>query len=351
MRTRTIRPFFLLALLLTITPCCVNTDDKPENYLESASYITGQVISENTEIFLEPSRMTYIPPYLIFSNPRGERLITVYDCKKDVILNNIGPRGMGPQELMMIGNIHNYDKNKRIALYDIIRKEIYSIDKDQLLSPNAEMIKEAAISMNASQAFLIDETGLHILNGPLHTGRFLMFHKGIIQSRYNDFPKIPVDVTDTTFLNMGFQNFSAISPNGKMLANIVPNSEILEGFSFENNHIKNTFSKHWSMKPFGLIQDGPVSGVSHSSQATGFKNLAVNDNHIYCVYSNVPLEDNKDLAAYGEFLFCFDWKGNVKKVYKLNWPLRTIVVSEDDGSLIGTTRINNEIRLVEYILD
>jgi hypothetical protein len=345
-----IKSYKLMIIFCIFAVRCTTTHQGIQDRLESAKLIHGRVISEPVEIYSEPLRMIYNSPFLIFSVNKGDKLVTVFNTESQVISNQIGSKGMGPNELMMVGNIQNSPDNSNIFIFDIIRKSIYSIDRDQITNTEIELLEQVSVGSQAQQAFFIKKN-THLINGPIPTGRFIMFKNGEIASNFKKFPNFPTDVKDTVHLNMGYNNYSAFRPDGRGFANIIFSTEIIECFSIRNDAIEQKWSHEWSMKPFRVYQVGPASGIENSDAAFGFKNLCVNNQHIFCTYSDIPMRESNGFSAHGHYLIQFDWDGNIDNIYKLDYPLRTIAVSEDGSKLFGTTKINHDVKIVEYNLN
>lgn len=342
------RILFKLTLILIvqvlITNCTDNVNIKFSEKLNEAKKITGKIISQENEILSEPLRMGYSEPFIIYFSGKGDKVLKIFDTNKGVVKRGLCNEGMGPQELMMVGSIQVSDKHG-ICLYDIVKKKIYTLNLS-----TGKLTKRGETKENASQAFLMDDLNQYILNGVFHNGRFKVYKKDSLVFNYKKFPKLGTENRDTIIMNLGYQNFSAISPNHQKFANIVFNSEIIEGYSLADNIIVEKWRHELSMLPFKPRKIGDGLIVAHAEEEFGFKNMAVTNEFIFCTYSNLSIDELKPFTASGKFLFKFDWEGNILKVYELDYPVRTIAVSANGKNLYGTTILNDDIKILKYDL-
>ena len=348
-----------LFLITTFLNSCISDDSNKKNKtvvkkdikiilkeeIKKAEKIKGTIISKENEIWTEPLRMAYSEPYLVYYSRKGNKIIKIFNTEKGIITNEFCNIGKGPQELIMIGNIQA-SENNGINVFDISKKTIYKIDIN-----NGQLTKLAFINENASQAFITKNEKNFIANGILHNGRFNLYKENKLLYSYKKFPNIGIEKNnDTIFMNLGYQNVSALSPNQTKMANIVFESEIIEAYNITNNKIINKWKHEWSMKPFKSKKIGSALMAIHSKKAFGFKSICVNDNFIYCVYTNKTMKELKPLTASGKHLIIFDWNGNISKIFELDYLIRTIAISNDGKKLFGTTTINDDIKIIQYDL-
>jgi len=326
---------------------CCNTDSKEstiKNELKNAEFIKGKIISKDNKILKEPLRMVYIDPYLIYYASNNGKAIKKFDTNQGIVTDTFCNIGKGPQELMMIGNFQ-VSQNSQISLYDIIKKKIFTIDIN-----TGELTKRVTLKEQASQAFLVEEKNGYIINGIFHNCRFKYFQDDSLVSTFKIFPQFEHQNDDTIFLNLGYQNFSAISPDCKKIANIIYESEIIECFYIDSSTFRREWSHEWSMLPFTMVKIGQSQMAKHSENAFGLKNMAVNNDYIYCVYCKLPVKETKPLTASGKYLVVFKWNGDIYKTYELDYPVRTIAVSKSGKKLFATSIINNDVKILQYEL-
>jgi hypothetical protein len=203
----------------------------------------------------------------------------------------------------------------------------------------------------AMQGYYSDAQHICLINGPFNDGRFKLYQNGELSDVYKHFPQILQIKGDTAFLNQGYQNVSALSPDGTKFANIFYNSEIIEGYHLENGKIKQRWAHEWSMKPFSEKSVGGATFVAHSEDAFGFKSISVTNHYIYCVYSDKTIKESKPNTASGNYLFVFNWNGVLKKTFLLNYAIRNSAVSTDDKYLYGTAVLDNDVKMLQYKME
>jgi hypothetical protein len=327
--------------LLIFFSCHDKTNNKDIiTKLSNAKPIKGEIISYDDQILGEPLFMICKDSLLIYYSGMGDKLIEIFNINNKTIQKVIN-KGKGPQELMMIGGFNRKDKD--VYLFDIIKRSIYQFDiKSNLLTKISELTD------NSSQAFFISKD-MYISNGTFSDSRFNLYY-GNGMFKYKDFPKIGIKSNDTILMNLGFQNISFLSPNGKRLANIVFNSEILECFTVHDSTIKLDWSYELSMMPYKERKIGDGKMAVHSDESFGFRNLCVNNDLIYTIYSDETVEQSKPNTASGKYLIVFNWEGEIIDVFLLDYEIRTIAISENGNFLLGATISNEDIKIVKYAI-
>ncbi len=335
----------IIILLTTMLFSCQNKSSELIDKLATAEQIKAEIISKKNDILSEPLRMVYSDSLLIYSTENNEKMIECFNIDKKKVITDFIDRGNGPNELMMIGSFNISDKSN-IYVYDIIKKSVYELKVDSGILREQITLKESGY-----QAFFVEDNEFCISNGIFPDGRFKLYKDGKLIDTYKKFPTILKQNNDTIFLNMAYQNFSSISPDGNKFANIVFNSEIIEGYSIIKGKIQNNWLHEWSMEPVSRKTIGDGDMAIQSENSFGFKNLAVSDKYVYATYSEKSIKETSPMTANGKYLFVFDWSGNLKKTFLLDYSVRTIAVSQDGQYLFATAIIENDVKILRYKLN
>ena len=93
------------------------------------------------------------------------------------------------------------------------------------------------------------------------------------------------------------------------------------------------------------------SSVALSSEAFGFKGIAVTNERIYCLHSEKTYKELKNYSSYGDNLLIYNWEGKLEKIYKLDNLAYRITVSPDGKHLYTTAIIDDDIKILKYNLN
>jgi hypothetical protein len=331
-----------LIFLYSLSSC-----NKPEsiivNKLHEAKKIEGKIISKTNEVLSEPLRMVCSSPFLIYSTGNNDKMIEYLNINSGTVINKVFNQGRGPNELMSIGSLQKAAGNE-VFVCDHINKKVFSTIYDSCL-----LIKEAMFKDNVHQAFSL-KNNLFVANGFFHDGRFKLFSNDTLLFNYHELICDETKIQDTSFINMGYMNFSSVSPDETKFANIIFNTEVVETFLVENDSIKKIWSLQGKLFPVTPLRIGKGTMAQQSEETFGFKNLCVTNRFIYCSFSKENFKKLIPNTANANYLFVFSWNGEIHTIYLLDHSVRTIAISPDDRLFYGTTIIDNDVKIVEYAL-
>lgn len=337
----------VVILLNLIFLCLLSSCNKPEsilvNKLHEAKKIEGKIISGSNELLSEPLRMVCSSPFLIYSTGNNAKMIEYLNVNSGTVINKVFNQGRGPNELMSVGSLQDATGNE-VFVCDHIKKKVFST-----IYGSCSLIKEAMYKDNVHQAFSLKDN-LFVANGFFHDGRFKLFSNDTLLYNYQELIYDESNIQDTSFINMGYMNFSSVSPDKTKFANIIYNTEVVETFLVENDSIKKIWSFHGKLFPVTPLKIGSGTMAQQSEGTFGFKNLCVTNRFIYCTFSKENIENLIPNTATANYLFIFSWNGIIHTIYLLDHSVRTIAISPDDRLFYGTSIIDNDVKIVEYAL-
>lgn len=350
--------FFIQSILIiTLTFSCSGRDEQDINELiQNARPIEGKFVSEAEDLYTSAELMVFLDPYLILYTPREEWLISVYDVDKKTFVNKFAKDGRGPEEFLMLYSMYVSSDKTKVLFWDAGKKELFSVSYDELTKPDLKILSEARFRDQFLHLFKLDDNDCYLGSGMIQEGRFVTYCNGEKADIYRVFPQLNIlkddqaKNADTIHLNMACVNSPSIKPDGALLANIIRTSEILEVFKYEYGIIQQIWSHEWSIEPQTLESiGGGAAIVNQNSNAHGFEEITVSNEHIFCTYNEIPYSERASgYVLHGNYIFKVDWDGDIESVFSLDHPLRLISVSPDGKRLFGIATIDNNIRIIEY---
>lgn len=136
-------------------------------------------------------------------------------------------------------------------------------------------------------------------------------------------PKVPYFATNVT------QGSLVVEPHTGKIAFLDGNASLVEFYSQVGTQpVKKVTGPDYSVPEYLIIEAGAESKtVLISKNATSFYVDAVSDNQrIYAAYRSITDGEN-------DYLFCFDWDGNLLKSYKLNGQVKNLSLSADGKAI------------------
>lgn len=67
--------------------------------------------------------------------------------------------------------------------------------------------------------------------------------------------------------------------------------------------------------------------------------MAVSDNFIYALYSGRSFKEYKMSCSDAEYIYVYDWSGNLIKLYKLDVPVSRICLDEQNEKLYAIANL------------
>ncbi|MDX9929597.1 MAG: BF3164 family lipoprotein [Bacteroidales bacterium] len=358
MKAKTYALMISQSVLIMTLFCYCSSENVQEisQHIKNASPIEGKIISKSEELYVSPQLMVFFDPYLILYSPREEWLISVFDVDRKTIVNRFAKFGRGPQEFQMLYSIYVSSDKAKVYFWDAGKKELFSVLCSELTSSDVTLTSEARFQERFLHLFKLDENDCYLASGLISEGRFVTYCNGEKTDIYRIFPKFSVlqadqlNQADTVHLNMACINVPSIQPDGKLFANIIRSSEILEVYKAEDGRIQQIWANEWGIEPQTLESlGGGATVVNQNWNAHGFEEISVSNTHIFCTYNEIPYgERESGFVLHGNYIFKTNWDGEIESVFSLTHPLRVISVSTDGKRFFGIATIDNDYRIMEF---
>ncbi len=314
-------------------------------------------ISLKDTIFVKPEilKIDKLLPGILNLKIRDSILIlTSFDGKGSILLfNKINGKyistkclnGRGPGEFStniefktIVDSIYIYESSKN--LLSIYKSDTFLYDSisqaDKKLKPEKDPNYIDVFPLNG---YYVSRPGVN--------ARFSLFNRN--GKHISDYELFPDYFKDVNSINQKFElrRYYAVEPKPD-LSKFVALSHIggiMEIFKVEKDSI-NIILKKIFLNPELKVEE--KKGLIQEDTKIGFFGLYTTDNYIYASYSGLAAKDFRKLKSL-EFITVFDWKGKLKRVYKVEGGLTALAADEAEGKIYVVTKDSEGVDAVGVI--
>ena len=330
----------LLLLLLTFLACVDNHEIKIEK-----ENISGTIFSDT--LFAEmPGRFLSNDRFLVWGNVFSQKnFLYILDIKNGKELAAVGKIGKGPNEFVTPSIEYIFENN--IFIHDLngTRDALLNIDSvlvgnysPYLLSPkNNKELVTAQIQIDSITSIALrpkNEKIFEIKKGE----KIISFGKPIFKKKINN-------AYDTSQGPIGY------NPSREIFVYSNSNFPYIAIYKKKDNS--------FDLKYETGIPENPEftkKGFKRDRKKTGIHSLTFTLDYIVCHQRDYSV-DNQDESKVGrnflkipKTLFLYDYKGNLKKIVNLGYPVLRITANSDNNTLYAIIIVNDEFRIAKYQL-
>ena len=283
---------------------------------------------ENSEL-RKPYLMDFSDGYLLLADLGQEHAFSIYDVKTGKLIQEVGTRGTGPNEILHVSSTKYNDK--KITLFDAGSSQIHTITEPLSEDSHHELVP---MQMNDTlqAAFNVIPVGNnhYVASGIIIGNRLaLMDEKGNIETCFGDYPS--GHVIGNTDIENGFiyQCVLVYNPVSQVLGVACGMGQSISFYDLKNQNNPSLIKEHTFEQPAYMLTKETGSPVAFTKDAVyGFIDAKPFNNNIVCLYSGEPLSP-KNFG--GNKLMIFDESGNPVKRIDLNKSYLNIATDSDNG--------------------
>lgn len=263
-------------------------------------------------------------------------------------IKGVGTMGRGPGEFLTPTSLHKSPNdtrgNNELCIYDGSLLRFTCFSESQLL--NNDLSKpEQIYSINSKFGIplhlsLLNDS-LLISTGVFTSNKRIVYHNldsGLSEEIAGELPlksQIPISA-----LQHAYQSHISVKPDQSAYVLATRHADQLEIFRGNGELYKKIIGEKWFSPKFEVewVNDTPVM-VSGGDLRFGYIDIAVTNEMIFALYSGRLREDGN--ANFGNYILCYDWLGNLKKIFTMDEYLFSIEINEVEGVIYGLEHYPN----------
>ncbi|MBN2833333.1 MAG: hypothetical protein JXR48_00045 [Candidatus Delongbacteria bacterium] len=324
----------LLMVLLILSNCT-----KKETDFEVFSKFSQELTVDGTKIDLKPGisfpvELEMLDSVFVLINLDGDYFFDLYSNINFTFINNVLPKGKGPNEEIFVepyvkyikDNIFLYSNSYSVNIVEYLMKEksLLSLKKYKLTGELFDLQDAFIIGDNIIGHFIDKSTSREFVEYNVNTHKVTDFG-----SEFPYYKEIPNSKNNTIF-----QKISAVKPDKEKIATVYGFFPILKIHSSDGELIKEVRYLNNQSFPDALVDDNPSEEKRRSLERC-YAKIEVTDNYIYALYSGRKSGDvQSGLNDISNVIHVWDWNGNPIKKIILNRDLFSFCVAKDDSYLI-----------------
>ena len=284
--------------------------------------------SFSTELSM-PSSMDLVNGYFVVSDMFGaDGMVDVYNNSGKLVAK-IAPKGESANEVLEVSGLDHYSMGAKTYLnvYDLERRKMLTYDFSSLtLKDNnkAFPVVKNFISDNRYYGICKLQCGYAAM-GTFEDYKFDILDNSLkLIGRYGDYLPNKEEVTNKMVNATANYGKSIVSPDKTLLVNVTYAAGVLRFYSVKGNVLHH--AKDAVVEPM----DYKVNGTDYeNNHGMGFLSAAISDKFVYAVYSGE--KENPDIPIpVGQYVYKYDYNGNLLDIYRLDKPTFSIAVDKND---------------------
>lgn len=323
-----ISKFGILLVLLSLFVISCNSERQEERFeraLSEASDIQNKVIIHEFKdnALKSPSAMICLDSMYVIADENKSNMLHFYD-KDGICVYKKLPSGHGENEIMLVSRMQNLSRTA-FWVSDVLSNKVIYFEKDSIYKikgvkkisgfQSFATCKDTVVGICAE-----NDSRFKVLN--IYTGKASYF------GSYNQYGVEP---------QVGKEMFAGYT---------VANPETGEFASFSFNGISWQFGNFRTRKMHApVVVESPEYSIGESGAVAlkgkglkvGFVSLAVSSQCVFALYCGRPILDalkNPDLIERGNYIFRFNWDGEIEDCYKTKDPVIQLATDEAGHHLV-----------------
>lgn len=280
-----------------------------------------------------PYEILLADTFLIVKNLHSSPAIDVFNLNSGELINKFCIKGRGPEELISPFSIQYIAKTREIMVQDLHGKKLvfYNLksvvtNKSKIVSSTVRISKEIIarkVVMKNDGTFFCD-----LMGNPDYYMNCIIDHSGNLIKYLTKYPEIDIKYDPVIGSNIFATNIG-ISNTGEYVVLPYRYSDKISIFNSDNEHVVNIIGPNYHKLH--------VVNRNNRASLTSKNNCAYNipccgDKLFMIPYSGKPIAGEYNLA---DNIFCFDYKGNVIKHFKIKPKVTEITVDWKNKTFYG----------------
>lgn len=334
---------------LTIAVFFITACTRQNNYFtENETNITGIKLDVGCLVG-SPYEITYHAPLLLFGDSYENKVLTVYDVKKEQFVRRFLTTGQGPGEVIRPVRLFASPVYNKIYVFQLQVAKINIYEPNDIIE-NDYVSNPVQIDFNKSLNNGLQEfntrplTMKNLGNGYIGLGRFNDGRFRLYDSAGNTVftgGKYPFrgEEMDSIARFYVYQGSIATGVDGNSFAIGTVYSDNLEFYHIENGTA--VLKKKYESYDVKGIFNGSIMRIEDDC-IMSYRG-AYGGQYCYMLYSGKTyLHDGKRAIGGGRRIIVFDWDGNYIKSYKTDVDVMQFCVDEENNIIYATARDDND---------
>lgn len=287
-----------------------------------------EAFPELKERLQAPSSFYCVDGYFVFSEPKLDTLVWVYDSHTKTS-RSLFPKGQGDGEALRIANMGMGKTSTSCYLYDVALQCVYMLDlKDW---PETSVVKDSLLSrLDGSKNSMAYDDTLSFYENVNAKKRFTLLSPSRTVHFGNDISVYNLSSESATKV---VQGPCSLSPSQKRFFWFSSFGDVFELYDYADiDDIKTVRS--WVFNLPNANADGALGPEARA----GVTSVASDEKYIYALYLGKTVKEiamNRSGALFSDMIMVFDWEGNPYKLLNLDRGVCSIAYNASDGKLYG----------------
>lgn len=304
----------------------------------SVTSLVGTVLLEGDLLEL-PSAIALVDSAVIILDAYADKPIVAIRSDNGEFLGSLGGKGEGPGEFRSAWRVDPVpDDESRFWVYDFNLRRFTQVDLEEDLKEPERLVRAPMVTLAAdvtvNDALWVDSSIFAV--GLFTDGRIGVFRDGQLREVVGPPPPgsedIPIQVRQHAY-----QSLIAARPDRSQLALATRHADRLEIYQ-PNGELVATAQRPYSFEPRFEVQRGgngqPVMATGDDLRF-GFIALTVTADHIWAVFSGRTREEAPGRASLGEFVYMYNWNGELLHKFQLDSDVIGIAVDYAETAIFA----------------
>lgn len=300
--------------------------------------LAGTVLLEGDLLEL-PSAISLVDSALVILDAYADAPIVVIRSKDGKFLGSLGGRGEGPGEFRSVWRVDPVPgADSRFWVYDFRLRRFTQVDLERDLKEPERLVRAPMVTLaeavTVNDAIWVDS--LIVALGFFDDGRMGIFRHGRLREVVGPSPpgseRIPVRVRQHAY-----QSMIATRPDRSQLALATRHADRLEIYQ-PNGELLVTAQRPIGFEPRFEVRRGgngqPVMATDDDLRF-GFIALTATADHIWAVFSGRTRAEFPGRANFGEFVYMFNWSGELLHKLHLDNDVIAIAVDPSETTILA----------------
>lgn len=318
-------------------------------------YNVKKITSLNVEDLMIglPTCIKYVDPYVLIVDLRADSVFYLINTKNNKIADACGREGNGPEEFSVIRSLMKGSENS-FCFCDVNKRKVYEVkiekENNRLIhvSPIFRFTKFLVFNIAPTN----DDT-IFIASGAYSPKVFSTIStKGEILKSYFDYPYRDEKEKKISYYlrSLIYSGNMANTADKTKMVKVSKRCDMVDFYKVQNNEpvlIKENLNSYPKYK---IDPRHPKSGVgSDPEEPKWFTSVCCTNKRVYALYSGKSYRKYPETFELANYIYVYDWDGNlIKKLYS-KVPLMYITVANGDKTMYAIA-VNPDYDLVKIVL-
>jgi len=308
--------------------------------------LEGQEMS--TDILADPCDLKFVDTYLFILNCSGDIHFDILDTKSGKIIKRFGRKGRGPGEILLPRYFQYVNKNNRLYVYDMIRRNINIYDFNKLISgeDNYYLNSFRIDALYVKFPLLMeDDYFLCVLLGDYEGSQFCKIDfAGKFIEKFGKFPDLEKDYPTTLADNI-FKSWAEVTTGRDKIVMAYGKWDRIEIRDIDAKELVTIFGPEYKIPEFSV--EGENVFRKKNNPECYFDISTGYDGFMVLYYGGIIENKNEGKEIVYRYVFYFNYNGNLIAKYNLSPGVYGIAVDWDNQIIYGINR-EMEPKLYKY---